>query len=99
MVSVRHSVSLEAPVHRIANLARVPVRAIAKAGIIILGFAIALAGTTTGSLASDTCGRGVLKNGTWTFACVDERGRNVCYFCPSNEVTNACSKTIGVCPS
>jgi hypothetical protein len=70
-----------------------------KVGLFAVLISTALLSTTATAFASDVCGKGVLKDGTWTFACVDDKGRNLCYFCPSNQITGACSKTLGVCPS
>jgi hypothetical protein len=54
--------------------------------------------TATSAHAADTCDAGVLKNGTWTFACVDDRGRNVCLSC-SDQKRTSCTRKLGICPS
>jgi hypothetical protein len=60
---------------------------------------LALVGAHEAASADDKCGKAVLIRGQWTFACVDERSRNVCYFCPGPQITAACTKTVGVCPT
>lgn len=46
--------------------------------------------------AADSCGTWQrLANGQWFIACVDDRGRNVCYTCPTKKISNACTKREG----
>jgi hypothetical protein len=63
-------------------------------------FALATLLITLGELgtanAAASCGQWLpLSGGKWFLPCVDDRGRNVCYTCSSQQITSACLKQEG----
>jgi len=62
---------------------------------LVLATALWSAAAVATAAAAETCDNWVNVNGQWYRHCVDDRGRNVCYFCPTREITSACIKKQG----